>query len=317
MRAASTRALAPCMICETYEIEILANKSRTGEPLLTVLCVGCGLAHVEPLPSEADLAAFYQQEYRQQYKNSSEPKAYHVLRNGRLAKQRLQLLSDWWKVGDRLLDVGCGGGEFVYLSAKAGLQVSGWEADGTYAAYVRRELAADVYHGQWCDGPTKQNLDLITLFHVLEHLADPLQRLRTLRPMLRPQGRLIIEVPNLETEHQRFIHRFHKAHLFHFSAPTLKAFGERAGFRVLWQGTTERDSNLLAVFERTDVELVARKLQDNFQRIQQREQHRKETAYWFSPNTWARAWHRWKRQAEERATAKSFARPRDILDSLA
>ncbi|MGG7377668.1 methyltransferase domain-containing protein, partial [Escherichia coli] len=75
---------------------------------------------------------------------------------------------------------------------------------------------------------------LITMFHMLEHVADPRRTLATIREWLLPGcGRLFVEVPNVLSTVQAPRHRFHYAHLYNYSAATLEAFGNAAGLRLV------------------------------------------------------------------------------------
>ena len=88
------------------------------------------------------------------------------------------------------------------------------------------------------------------MFHALEHVPDPRRVLTTIRGWLKRGGHLVVEVPNVASTVQAPTHRYHYAHLYHFTASTLGALGEAAGLRLVETRHTEDGGNVIAVFRR-------------------------------------------------------------------
>lgn len=309
-----------CPLCAEREAHVLGDRARDGTPLRTVLCVGCGLGRVDPLPPEEAVSEFYQESYRREYKGTFEPQPRHVLRAGRIAIERIALLKRGLAPGQTLLDVGCGGGELVYLLSQWGVRARGHEEDVRYAAYARRELGITVTEGDWSAIRTSPatRFDAVTLFHVLEHLRHPVHALEQVRDWLAPGGVAVVEVPNLEFALTRSTHRFHKAHLYHFNAATLREAGEQAGLSAQELFTSPDGGNLTGRFERSrEGGRGSSRIAGNCERILEGERRRGEARYWLSPGTWMRAWRRWGRSAEERWQVNGNRDRRAILDSLA
>jgi SAM-dependent methyltransferase len=241
-----------------------------------------------------------------------------VLRAARLARQRLGRLSGLITCGDSVLDVGAGGGEFLYLVRAAGCQATGIEPNLGYAGYAREELGLDVRPGFPEDHDFGPCFRLITLFHVLEHLADPVEGLRRLAGWLLPGGCLAVEVPNFEFACQHPAHRFHRAHLFHFNSATLRRCGERAGLTPVSAAFSEDGGVLTAIFRMDGAapsppEPVA----GNLERLWKIERERRPARYWLSPATWRHTAARLRRMTGERLAARRFPSRRAILDALA
>jgi SAM-dependent methyltransferase len=156
-------------------------------------CRGCGLVFLHPQPSEAFLAEHYQH-----YLPVGEPE--------RAAWQRLMQPVTAWSVAllkeryarpGRLLDVGCGHGFFLKAMAERGWQVEGIEISASGRDYARHVLGlkvsaqalprADLADGQF---------DVITLFYVIEHLANPRAVLAEVRRLLRPGGLVLLRWPH-------------------------------------------------------------------------------------------------------------------------
>ncbi len=226
-------ARCACAVCDERHCVPISRRSREGGELVTVLCAGCGVARTDPIPSAEELAEYYASEYRLDYKGVMIPRKKHVLRASRLARERLAHLRPLLQEGDRMLDVGAGGGEFVALARAVGFAAEGIEPNQGYANHASGVLGLPVRQGLWQSAEVgKESLAAVTMFHVLEHLPDPLNCLLRVSEWLRPGGFLFVEVPNLLAPLGTRSRRFHRAHLVHFTPETLAATLRRAGLRV-------------------------------------------------------------------------------------
>src|SRR5439155_3001922 len=99
----------------------------------------------------------------------------------------------------RLLDVGCGDGLFLAIAGRAGWSVEGIEFSPEGARRATHRLGRPIAVGDLArDTALAGPFDVITLWHVLEHLPDPATALRAARARLRPGGLLVAAVPNLD-----------------------------------------------------------------------------------------------------------------------
>jgi SAM-dependent methyltransferase len=173
----------------------------------------------------------------------------HVWRAARRALPRVRRLQALGCRGGRLLDVGAGGGEFLYLMRAAGWQVQGLEPNAGYGEFARQsyDLDIELLPLEQAEFPA-QRFDVITVNHVLEHLRDPIAALRRLRGWLQPDGVLVVEVPNVQAHYHAPGTRFHFAHLYNFSRVTLLATAARAGFAPLDVALTPGVCHLDAAF---------------------------------------------------------------------
>jgi 2-polyprenyl-3-methyl-5-hydroxy-6-metoxy-1,4-benzoquinol methylase len=172
-----------------------------------------------PIPTEQEVEQYYSTEYRQDYKQVFEPKLKHVYRAGNLALNRLEFLTKNNVTSGKLLDVGAGGGEFTYVSSHLGFDSTGIEPNIGYSNYAKDQYQANVKTGQLVDIDDK--FDVITMFHVMEHIPDPVKTFKKLYDLLNDGGSLFVEVPNIETYSQSPDNTFFKAHIHYFSETTL------------------------------------------------------------------------------------------------
>lgn len=211
-----------CQLCNSDVLELISGKdAKSSEPLNVSLCNTCGLIQQASIPDEEALSRYYHHEYRQDYKGVYTPKAKHVYRAGKTALQRLNFLKSAGVKSGRILDVGAGGGEFTYLADRTGFAARGVEPNKGYSEYARNEYQCNISTGN-LDRITGQ-YDVITLFHVLEHLPSPQSAFQQLYQLLSEEGYLLIEVPWIEARDASPHNIYFKAHLYYFSIDTLTA----------------------------------------------------------------------------------------------
>lgn len=243
----------PCNLCGATQAEIVSTVDRDGEPLRTVMCAACGLVFTDPRPAPHQVENYYRTQYRVDYKRSVTPKKKHLYRNAKVALARLRFLERFLSAHARVLDVGSGAGEFVFALKANDYDVCGIEPNEGFGNYARHELGlpVDVRFIEG-DSPSPNPFNLITMFHVLEHVEDPRGTLEVLRRWLAPHGKIVIEVPNIEATCSSPKHRFHQAHLYNFNLCTLRRLGETTGFRVLAQQTSSDGGTISIILERCD-----------------------------------------------------------------
>ncbi|MCP1337948.1 class I SAM-dependent methyltransferase [Futiania mangrovi] len=225
-----------CPICLSRESAQVSDTDRHGKPLATLLCASCGHVYNWPVPSAEELAAFYADAYRVDYKGKVRPRMRQVIRNFDRVKTYFRT---WWPVIEgrrRVLDMGAGSGEFVFFAQELGLEARGVEPNRSYSAYCREVLGIDVTSGGIEDVDfAPGSFDFIRLNHVLEHMADPVASLERLASWLAEDGVLYVEVPDIvgyaATKSRGNI--FHYGHIHNFSAWTLRAAAGRAGLAEL------------------------------------------------------------------------------------
>jgi 2-polyprenyl-3-methyl-5-hydroxy-6-metoxy-1,4-benzoquinol methylase len=246
--ATMIQATRACPISSSKDAYVVCSKDRHGKPLRNIISVNSGLIYVDPVPFE-NTEEFYKTEYRKSYKGVHSPKPKHVYRAGKVAMGRFSRLSKYLPEGAKCLDAGSSSGEFVYLLRKREFVAEGVEANIPYAQYSQAELGIPVSISPFSEFQTDQKFDLITMFHVLEHLENPVRDLSYLGGFLKPGGKLVIEVPNILYPDMAFSHKWHPGHLFSFTDKTLSLLLEKSGFKTISCSPVGDGGNLWGVFE--------------------------------------------------------------------
>lgn len=191
----------------------------TGQVFALRRCQNCDAAQTEPVPR--DLGPFYPPRYR----NFGGLTA-RVLESLYLVRVR-RWTRDFGRPGTAL-ELGCGEGVMLAALRSHGWRVVGTErsTDAALAASRLHELPVFV-GGLDAIGPTSR-FELIIMFHVLEHLADPAATLKQCAALLSPRGRLVIGVPNRSSWQARvfgprWFHLDVPRHLYHFSPRSITA----------------------------------------------------------------------------------------------
>lgn len=309
----------PCPLCKSEDLVCIGTHDRRGDALKTDLCRACGHVFTNPQPTQSELNAYYRERYRASYKGVVTPKQKHVYRAGLRALERLTRLAPHTHLGERVLDIGAGGGEFVYLAGRHGLIGQGIEPNRGYAEYAANEYEIPITIGTIeeatnADAPWQ----VITLHHVLEHLSNPVAALQKLSEMLANDGLINVEVPNVLARYHGPKRRFHFAHLHTFSASGLTLAARKAGLRVENMMVQPHTGHLNAIFKFSKQEPAAT---DAITAgiIEQHLAADTPTRDLFTTRPYKRLWANLKRPIKERVALAQLGAPqspKDILDRL-
>lgn len=272
-----------------------------------------GLVFVDPLPVE-DVGDFYRHEYREQYKQAHVPRLTHIYRAGRVAFERYRRLAPFLGGRRRVLDAGAGGGEWLYLLQSRNHDVMGIEPHVGYARFATETYGLEIHNQLFAevDLPSA-SFDAVTLFHVLEHLQDPVAELRSLASHLKPDGRFVLEVPNILFRGMSYRTKWHKGHLFGFDLRTLRWTAEAAGLVAEELYETEEGANLFGVFRKGH---AAPDIPSDYPRKVWNELQSARSRYYFSPVPYTKPLWKWNRRRQEKRSVVGFTYSRDLLDHL-
>lgn len=189
-----------------------------------------------PQPELQNLGKYYESEdyiSHTDNKRSLFEKAYHFVKNIAL-KNKLNLINSQQPQKGKLLDIGAGTGDFL-LTAKN----DGWETIGVEPSDRARNIAKEKGISFVEEIATLENhsLDVITMWHVLEHVPDLNLQIQELKRLLKPTGTLIIAVPNYKSFDANHYQTFWAAydvpiHFWHFSKKSIQLLFERVEMKL-------------------------------------------------------------------------------------
>jgi len=202
-------------------------------------CNRCGLGVLDPRPDPAELGALYRENYFvSHYEEELELGSLGMQRRISQEAHRIRFFGKYKRNGV-VLDIGCGRGYFLHACRVRGYDVVGLDVSEDAAASVWNTLRIPVKAGLLRDGLFEpESIDVITMWHALEHTDDPGRYLGQAWRWLKPGGLLVVDVPNHEgTDATRIGAAWDgwslPYHFFHFTPSTISSMIARHGFRML------------------------------------------------------------------------------------
>ncbi len=238
-----------CPICNSTAQEVLFEKTieasewyLNGVHYQYLRCKKCLFIQSDPVPSEKDLVAFYQEQYAYDWfkKNTFFKKLQ--------ARHRLFKIRGHLKDSKKVLDFGCGHGYFVRELAKKQFQGFGFDIGSDK---IRQHNDTNITNKNCLSDYEESGFDAITLWHVLEHMRDQDEVLDDLKQRLNPNGKLVIAVPNTGSMAFRLVGQKWGwlqqpyVHINHYNSTNLGLLLESKGFTICSVTTTDTwDQNM-------------------------------------------------------------------------
>ena len=206
-----------------------------------VECADCGLWFTNPRPSPADIGKFYPSDYlpyaRPQLRPAKNSWLFRMQSRllGRPCRERQYLP---WHGQGRLLDFGCGGGEYLIRMQNQGWKTTALDVSENVIQNLQAGFGIKGYVGTLPHPELKPaSFDVVTMWASLEHVHQPLETLRGVHRILAPGGRVYVQVPNSEGWECRLFGENSFSwdvprHLTFFCPRTLNDILGRAGFQV-------------------------------------------------------------------------------------
>lgn len=223
-----------CPLCGSKNIDTsfsALDYSTTKEAFSVYTCTKCSLLFTNPRPALDDLARYYDSPDYISHTNANQglfARLYQLARNKAL-KQKLHWIQEFIPNKGSVLDYGSGTGEFLNFCAQNGWHTIGVEqADGPRLASINNYILNVISPADLAE-IENESMDAITMWHVLEHLPDLHQTVAQILKKLKPNGILVIAVPNHESMDAKTYGKFWAAwdlpiHFYHFSVQSMRVF---------------------------------------------------------------------------------------------
>jgi 2-polyprenyl-3-methyl-5-hydroxy-6-metoxy-1,4-benzoquinol methylase len=224
--------LFPFITCADYFV--------SGEQFEICKCAACGMKITTNTEDEENIGKYYRSKEYISHSNTTKGllnTLYHRVRKYMLSRKRRLVEKETGTKTGHLLDIGAGTGFFLNEMRR-----HGWKVTGTEKSVGAREFARSGFNLHLLEPGEifylKENsFDLITLWHVLEHIHQLNKTMEAIARLLKPEGRLIIALPNHTSYDARHYKQFWAAwdlprHLWHFGPEQIEQFGNKHEFRL-------------------------------------------------------------------------------------
>ncbi len=230
-----------CPICQSTNFNpylSLQDHSISKETFSIKQCSSCFLRITSPRPSDSDLPKYYESEDYVSHSDSNKGiinSIYQMVKKITIRK-KVRLISSV-SMGRKLLDIGCGTGDFLSSCKKNKWEVFGFEPDEKARKKAKEKGLETIQDIHLLFEEKANTYDVITMWHVLEHVSDLNGYFKQLFTILKEDGRLIIAVPNPESPDAKHYKSYWAAydvprHLFHFSKENIMDLGAKYNFKI-------------------------------------------------------------------------------------
>ena len=220
-----------CYLCKSKELSEVDGVVKDYKDLKILKCENCGLVFLENFNHINDIYYENSQMLSEAHLTIDKWEKENYSQNKKRAQDYYSLL-----LNQKALDFGCGEGGFLRNIRPFTLVCGGIERAKILREKIVNEQGLQVFPSV---SEVQGKFDVITMFHVIEHLKDPIQELRELDSILQENGTIIIETPNCEDALLSFYtckafsnFTYWGCHLYLFSKETLRETAERAGYKV-------------------------------------------------------------------------------------
>jgi|LauGreDrversion4_2_1035121.scaffolds.fasta_scaffold01307_14 2-polyprenyl-3-methyl-5-hydroxy-6-metoxy-1,4-benzoquinol methylase len=204
-------------------------------------CEQCTVRFTVSAPSTVNIGKYYQSEQYISHTNSKQGlfnKLYQIVRNYSLVSKRKLVCSYANKRSGLLLDYGCGTGSFLNEMKLNGWTIKGVEPDAGAALKAKMLTGSEIGDSSSLNSLENDSFDVITLWHVLEHVHELHPTVKTLKQKLRTNGVMFVAVPNYQSFDATYYDRFWAAydvprHLYHFSKKSMANLMEANGLKIV------------------------------------------------------------------------------------
>lgn len=232
--------LSQCPLCGSGHFSnfmVAKDHAVSQESFSICKCATCNFLFTNPRPDIANIQKYYDSKNYISHQNSASNLTnfvYKLVRKFTLRK-KVQWINEQSKNKGKLLDYGCGTGYFLKSAEKNGWEVIGIEPNSTAAAIAKKQTLK-VYQ-EIGEMTNEKKFDVITLFHVLEHVHKLNNTIELLLGMLKKRGTLLIAVPifnSYDADHykQNWASLDVPRHLYHFTIPTMEKLAKKHGLKI-------------------------------------------------------------------------------------
>ncbi|MCT4628583.1 class I SAM-dependent methyltransferase [Winogradskyella sp.] len=216
------------------------DHSVSGEDFQLLYSEVLDMLETFPQPKAENLSEYYKSEdyiSHTDTKRNLLEKVYHIVRTISL-KRKLKLINSFQSESKTLLDIGCGTGDFLATAQNDNWKITGIEPNKNARQIANSKTSNSVFEIEYLETLEENSFDVITLWHVLEHLPELELHIKLLKHLLKPNGTLVIAVPNFKSYDAKHYKNFWAAydvprHLWHFSKTSIAELFKKENIKLI------------------------------------------------------------------------------------
>ncbi len=234
--------LKKCLICEEEKFNLFLECKDyflTNETFQILECTNCNFKFVNPRPEKDFIGKYYQSD---NYISHAEKKKglfdflYSLVKNYTLPKKFI--LINKYSKGNNILDIGCGTGDFLNLFKIRKWNTFGIEPNDKARSIGNSKFNLNIYSEDQLEKFESNKFDIITLWHVLEHVHDLNERIIEIKRLLKQDGTLFVAVPNPDSYDAKKYNSFWAGydvprHLYHFTIKNINDLFAKYSMKII------------------------------------------------------------------------------------
>jgi 2-polyprenyl-3-methyl-5-hydroxy-6-metoxy-1,4-benzoquinol methylase len=233
-----------CPVCGYHQFKMefqVIDYFVTKEEFCIQSCIKCGMHLTADVPADSEISAYYKSEDYISHSDTRKGlvnRAYHIVRDYMLARKYTSIRRSTGKNKGTILDIGAGTGYFLHYMKKKNWEVYGTEKSVEAREFAKKHRNLDILPEDALFSLPTASFDAITLWHVMEHLPNIRQYWQIISKLLKPDGILIIALPNSGSWDAKHYGSYWAAwdvprHLWHFTPKHIEKSGDKEGFRLI------------------------------------------------------------------------------------
>jgi SAM-dependent methyltransferase len=240
-----------CKICGSDEVHLFLKTQDyflTNEAFDLIKCDQCGYIATYPVPANEDLGKYYDSKNYLSHTAAQKGmlnRMYQILRSLNIKRKYNHIVK--YKQNGNILDIGCGTGELLNYFSTHKWKATGIEPNAEARTFGTYSYQLDIKDESELKNLTLEQYDVISMWHVLEHVPDINHRIEQIKKLLKPDGIIVIALPNINSYDAIKYGRFWAGldvprHLHHFSPNSFNELAKKHQLQLLESIPMKMDS---------------------------------------------------------------------------